>query len=168
MQSVSSRIWTCVTVSISYDNNHYTTGRGIWMFIPFPKVLENVIVWIEFKLTMMSQSSTLTTTLRELPSILYIVTNTTNMNSFYFFSSNLRELQNYKKERAIWVIPTWMVHQETRTCFRDSTKEWVIEARHKIDGSLKEEVSPFCHVLLNFVRVCSAFLFLAPSFFFTL
>ena len=25
-QSVSSRIWTRVTVSISYDNNHYTTG----------------------------------------------------------------------------------------------------------------------------------------------
>ena len=26
MQSASSRIWTCVTVSISYDDNHYTTG----------------------------------------------------------------------------------------------------------------------------------------------
>ena len=26
MQSVSSRIWTRVTISISYDNNHYTTG----------------------------------------------------------------------------------------------------------------------------------------------
>ena len=26
MQSVSSRIWTRVAVSISYDNNHYTTG----------------------------------------------------------------------------------------------------------------------------------------------
>ena len=26
MQSVSSRIWTCVAVSISYDVNHYTTG----------------------------------------------------------------------------------------------------------------------------------------------
>ena len=28
MQSVSSRIWTCVAVSISYDNNHYTTGTS--------------------------------------------------------------------------------------------------------------------------------------------
>ena len=28
MQSVSSRIWTCVTVSISYDNKHYTTGTS--------------------------------------------------------------------------------------------------------------------------------------------
>ena len=28
MQSVSSRIWTCVTVSISYNNNHYTTGTS--------------------------------------------------------------------------------------------------------------------------------------------
>ena len=26
MQSVLSRIWTHVTVSISYDDNHYTTG----------------------------------------------------------------------------------------------------------------------------------------------
>ena len=26
MQSVSSRIWTRVAVSISYDENHYTTG----------------------------------------------------------------------------------------------------------------------------------------------
>ena len=29
MQSVSSRIWTRVTVSISYDDNHYTTGTAI-------------------------------------------------------------------------------------------------------------------------------------------
>ena len=26
MQTVSSRIWTRVAVSISYDDNHYTTG----------------------------------------------------------------------------------------------------------------------------------------------
>ena len=26
MQSVLSRIWTCIAVSISYDDNHYTTG----------------------------------------------------------------------------------------------------------------------------------------------
>ena len=29
MQSVSSRIWTRVAVSISYDDNHYTTGTLI-------------------------------------------------------------------------------------------------------------------------------------------
>ena len=29
MQSVSSRIWTRVAVSISYDDNHYTTGTSI-------------------------------------------------------------------------------------------------------------------------------------------
>ena len=28
MQSVSSRIWTCVAVSISYDDNDYTTGTS--------------------------------------------------------------------------------------------------------------------------------------------
>ena len=29
MQSVSSKIWTCVAVSISYDDNHYTTGPSL-------------------------------------------------------------------------------------------------------------------------------------------
>ena len=29
MQSVSSRIWTRVAVSISYEDNHYTTGTSI-------------------------------------------------------------------------------------------------------------------------------------------
>ena len=29
MRSVSSRIWTRVAVSISYDNNDYTTGTSI-------------------------------------------------------------------------------------------------------------------------------------------
>ena len=28
MQSVLSRIWTRVTVSISYDDNHYNTGNS--------------------------------------------------------------------------------------------------------------------------------------------
>ena len=28
MQSVSSRIWTRVAVSISYDDKHYTTGTS--------------------------------------------------------------------------------------------------------------------------------------------
>ena len=30
MQSVSSRIWTCVAVSFSYDDNHYTTGTSTY------------------------------------------------------------------------------------------------------------------------------------------
>ena len=33
MQSVSSRIWTRVVVSISYDDNHYTTGTSISILI---------------------------------------------------------------------------------------------------------------------------------------
>ena len=30
MQSVLSRIWTRVTVSISYDDNYYTTGTSFY------------------------------------------------------------------------------------------------------------------------------------------
>ena len=33
MQSVSSRIWTRVVVSISYDDNCYTTGTSLSTFI---------------------------------------------------------------------------------------------------------------------------------------
>ena len=32
MQSVSSRFWTHVAVSISYDDNHYTTGTSIKLY----------------------------------------------------------------------------------------------------------------------------------------
>ena len=32
MQTVSSRIWTHVTVSISYDDNHYTTVANFTYF----------------------------------------------------------------------------------------------------------------------------------------
>ena len=35
MQSVSSRIWTRVAVSISYDDNHYTTGTSIFYIVYF-------------------------------------------------------------------------------------------------------------------------------------
>ena len=41
MQSVSSRIWTRVALSISYDNNHYSTGtcrENFWLIL-FPKQL---------------------------------------------------------------------------------------------------------------------------------
>ena len=33
MQSVSSRIWIRVAVSISYDDNHYTTGTSKKLFV---------------------------------------------------------------------------------------------------------------------------------------
>ena len=36
MQSALSRIWTCVAVSISYDGNHYTTGRLTNLHLPTP------------------------------------------------------------------------------------------------------------------------------------
>ena len=33
MQLVSSRIWTRVAVSISYDDNHYTTGIYKYIYL---------------------------------------------------------------------------------------------------------------------------------------
>ena len=43
MQSVSSRIWTRVAVSISYDDNHYTTGTSIfYVIIPDVSIMVRV------------------------------------------------------------------------------------------------------------------------------
>ena len=39
MQSVSSRIWTRVAVSISYDDNYYTTGTSNFFRIILIKFL---------------------------------------------------------------------------------------------------------------------------------
>ena len=47
MQSVSSRFWTRVAVSISYDNNHYTTGTNYnWyhFYIHVPKFFFSSLV----------------------------------------------------------------------------------------------------------------------------
>ena len=40
MQSISSRIWTRVAVSISYDDNHYTTGTSRYLIVK--KKTENI------------------------------------------------------------------------------------------------------------------------------
>ena len=44
MQSVLSRIWTRVAVSISYDDNHYTTGTSIPPY--HPSLLAGRLSWI--------------------------------------------------------------------------------------------------------------------------
>ena len=47
MQSVSSRIWTRVAVSIYYDDNHYTTGNW-YLMLPFLNI-QHYTVWIKGK-----------------------------------------------------------------------------------------------------------------------
>ena len=49
MQSVSSRIWIRVAVSISYDDNDYTTGTFSWIDWPmtgqsYNPVGDNIVV----------------------------------------------------------------------------------------------------------------------------
>ena len=39
MQSVSSSIWTRVAMSISYDNNHYTTGTS-YLYYGYTTLIE--------------------------------------------------------------------------------------------------------------------------------
>ena len=40
MQSISSRIWTRVAVSISYDDNYYTTGTSCVLY------LRELLLWL--------------------------------------------------------------------------------------------------------------------------
>ena len=44
MQSVSSKIWTRVAVSISYDDNDYTTGTSWWVgiFSSFEEISQEI------------------------------------------------------------------------------------------------------------------------------
>ena len=44
MQSFSSRIWTRVAVSISYDDNHYTTGTSNSRWIQFADSIDDVVM----------------------------------------------------------------------------------------------------------------------------
>ena len=46
MQSVSSRIWTRVAVSISCDDNHYTTGTSIILHYHLESCQANHFFWI--------------------------------------------------------------------------------------------------------------------------
>ena len=43
MQSVSSRIWTRITVSISHNDNYYTTGNQKYMT---SQIQENVVSYV--------------------------------------------------------------------------------------------------------------------------
>ena len=44
MQSVSSRIWTRVAVSISYDDNHYTMCTSLQYNLKLYKFLQRKII----------------------------------------------------------------------------------------------------------------------------
>ena len=43
MQSVSPRIWTRVAVSISYDDDHYTTGTQLYGFKYYSSTLVHLL-----------------------------------------------------------------------------------------------------------------------------
>ena len=53
MQSVSLRIWTRVAVSVSYDDNHYTTGIS-WSYLPNPSARVGYDTWSVFKRSLTS------------------------------------------------------------------------------------------------------------------
>ena len=74
MQSFSSRIWTRVAVSISYDDNHYTTGTS---FYPIPPLGQDMTQGQFFKRSLtglnleFSFSSTSCLNKAEEPSLIY-------------------------------------------------------------------------------------------------
>ena len=44
MQSVSSRIWTRVAVSIFCDDNHYTTSPSLWVYPYFSSSVQHLLL----------------------------------------------------------------------------------------------------------------------------
>ena len=49
MQSALSRIWICVAVSVSYDDNHYTTGTSLYVCVCVYNLLNNGLNIIVYK-----------------------------------------------------------------------------------------------------------------------
>ena len=49
MQSVSARIWTLVAMSISNDDNHYTTGIGIYCIFWGVGILKKYYIFFIFE-----------------------------------------------------------------------------------------------------------------------
>ena len=43
MQSVSFRIWTRITVSVSYDDNHYTKGTSLLSLMVIRREIANLL-----------------------------------------------------------------------------------------------------------------------------
>ena len=56
MQPVSSRIWTRVAVSISYDDNHYTTGTFVGDLTPNPFYANSQFYFKQFCLAQVHSS----------------------------------------------------------------------------------------------------------------
>ena len=56
MQSVSSRIWTRVAVSIFYDDNHYTTGTSKFIIIIRKKYPTSRLICILYRLKYLIKS----------------------------------------------------------------------------------------------------------------
>ena len=62
MQSVSSRIWTHVAMSISYDDNHYTTVTSKWIPIKHIHMICKWIVFFKWELVYLHTSITIVST----------------------------------------------------------------------------------------------------------
>ena len=96
MQPFSSRIWTRVTVSISYDDNNYTTGTSTLFFSLLPAChgayltrQKKFLPFLDFLLLFFSLSST------------------TSIHSYFFLYRQL-----------IWCFPLFAY---LRLCFSDET-----------------------------------------------
>ena len=117
MQSVSSRIWTRDAVSISYDNNHYTTGTSYyngWYAIKpnHKKMINSWLVWF------MGQNFT-----RNLFMILKLRSNRTT-DSKIVLDAALLNTQNYKVQ-----IKGKMEQSRERSSAFPDTSVIVIEKR---------------------------------------
>ena len=87
MQSVSSRIWTRITVSISYDDNHYTTGTSI-IDLTGTDIIQN-LSRVENKLVNCSIKSEI---------------NSMTKHQQTSFAMNIRYIDRSSKRHKIWFL----------------------------------------------------------------
>ena len=100
MQSVSSRIWTRVAVSISYDDNHYTMGTSD---------LNSAIIWMVSTRVLISDSSNpFTNPLVTIPSapITIGITVIFMFNSFFNFLARSRYLSLFSPSFNFTLLST--------------------------------------------------------------
>ena len=125
MQSVSSRIWTCVAVFISYDDNNYNTGTSNYttgtFFVDYERrrYNENWVTFIKQRILLKVQKTLLTSGLtwyvdyctvfsscfaEVQHKMQWIVSSTIGETQWKTFAADWRFIGQFRSARGKWVI----------------------------------------------------------------
>ena len=142
MQSVSSRIWTRIAVSISYDDNHYTTGTSLNYLTVYKQIISGL-----FKMLPTNYSFT---------RHIYLVGGCPSnlMMTFVFHNSSMNTevaLQPQPRGTESWTVGTLEVSRCDH-CWGcsavsiSSSSEFLASSLFKVGSSSVNRASPFWSV----------------------